>query len=211
MADLVGSVVTTAFGQLTLDKFDAATGTFTYSYQLLNNVDNDSQTGADTYGFTETISLSVSDGTDSADTSFGVYIADDNPTATDNDNSLDEDTVSVSGNVLTDADDDVLGADDAAVTPLDIKDDFGRLTMDTAGVYTYTLDTDNATVQGLDDGESLVREFTYTLTDNDGDVSEATLTITITGSNDGPTIDVYGEGHPDLHRKPRWSGRHCCR
>ena len=46
-------------------------------------------------------------------------VADDNPTATDNDNSLDEDTVSVSGNVLTD---DTQGADGAAVSPLDIQD-----------------------------------------------------------------------------------------
>ncbi|WP_460883152.1 retention module-containing protein, partial [Pseudaeromonas pectinilytica] len=85
VAALVGSVVDTPYGQLTLDSFDVDTGTFSYSYQLLRNVDNDDPTliNANTDGFTETISLSVSDGTNSADTSFGVYIADDTVNAVD--------------------------------------------------------------------------------------------------------------------------------
>ena len=44
--------------------------------------------------------------------------------------------------------------------------------------------------QQLDDGETWTETFDYTIRDTDGDISTATLTITIEGRNDRPTITV---------------------
>src|SRR3546814_10019107 len=44
-------------------------------------------------------------------------------------------------------------------------------------------------VQGLAAGEVLTESFAYAITDGDGDISAATLTITINGSDDGVTVN----------------------
>src|SRR6185436_17875606 len=64
---------------------------------------------------------------------------------------------------------------------------FGTLVLGTTGAYTYTLNNSNGAVQGLDDGETLTDTFTYAA--NDGTTStNTTLTITIFGTNDAPTV-----------------------
>ena len=80
LAGLVSSTVDTGYGSLQLTGY--SNGTFSYKYTLIDPVDNDSKPGADTNGYIETVALSVSDGTSSANTSFGVYITDDVPNAT---------------------------------------------------------------------------------------------------------------------------------
>ncbi|MDH2292985.1 VCBS domain-containing protein, partial [Cobetia sp. 10Alg 146] len=81
-------------------------------------------------------------------------------------------------------------ADDATV----VTGSYGTLTLEADGSYSYVLDTTNADVQSLDDGESLTDVFSYTITDADGDASSTTLTITVDGATDGvPTItDISG-------------------
>jgi VCBS repeat-containing protein len=76
---------------------------------------------------------------------------------------------------------------------------FGTITLNSDGSYTYVVDNTNTTVQGLrTSGQFLTDTFTYTLQDagnasntaNDSGAqtnSVATLTITITGANDNPT------------------------
>ncbi|WP_115717290.1 VCBS domain-containing protein [Gallaecimonas mangrovi] len=66
---------------------------------------------------------------------------------------------------------------------------YGTLTLYSDGNYSYALDNDAAAVQGLSDGESLSDSFDYSIIDNDGDSSTATLTITINGSDDGVVIN----------------------
>ena len=80
LSGLVNSIVDTGYGSLQLTGYN--NGTFNYKYTLTDTVDNDSKTGADTNGYIETVALSVSDGSSSANTSFGVYITDDVPNAT---------------------------------------------------------------------------------------------------------------------------------
>jgi VCBS repeat-containing protein len=53
------------------------------------------------------------------------------------------------------------------------------------GTWTYVLDNGNATVQSLDVGESMVDTFTFVATDG----SMQTVTITISGAEDNPTVD----------------------
>ncbi|QIF02301.1 VCBS domain-containing protein [Roseimicrobium sp. ORNL1] len=66
---------------------------------------------------------------------------------------------------------------------------YGTLTLNADGTYNYVLDAQNATVDGLDDGETLTDVFSYTATDGDANAG-ATLTITIFGSNDAPIANA---------------------
>ncbi|MFD2451596.1 Ig-like domain-containing protein [Ideonella paludis] len=60
---------------------------------------------------------------------------------------------------------------------------FGTLTLNADGSYSYV---PNAAAQALDTGESDRDIFTYTVTDPAGKTATTTLTITVTGVNDGP-------------------------
>ncbi|MFG6179464.1 DUF5801 repeats-in-toxin domain-containing protein [Halomonas sp. THAF12] len=160
-----------------------------------------------------TVTATDRDGqTDSGD--LNIKIVDDAPVAEDDTNAVTEDTVlTTTGNVLGDsgasAGDvaDTEGADGATVTAVEstnvptndadetggtlvIDGEYGTLTLNADGSYTYQLDNSNLDVQGLSDGEQLEENFTYTLTDGDSDADDATLTITIDGSDDGVTVNV---------------------
>ena len=52
------------------------------------------------------------------------------------------------------------------------------------GSYTYT--ADQSAADALDAGETADDVFTYTVTDENGATTTATLTITVSGSNDAP-------------------------
>jgi VCBS repeat-containing protein len=64
----------------------------------------------------------------------------------------------------------------------------GTLTIDAEGNWTYVVDNDNATVQGLNAGESIVE--TYTVATADGKDTQ-TITITINGADDKPTATDF--------------------
>ena len=63
---------------------------------------------------------------------------------------------------------------------------YGSLTLDADGSYRYVLDNANVTVDALNAGGTLNDSFSYTVTDDNGLTSTATLTITIHGANDAP-------------------------
>lgn len=56
--------------------------------------------------------------------------------------------------------------------------------------WCFKYEPDTAHCQYLADGETATDTFIYCVTDANGDTSEATVTVTITGSNDGPTISA---------------------
>ncbi|WP_094841649.1 retention module-containing protein [Bordetella genomosp. 11] len=64
----------------------------------------------------------------------------------------------------------------------------GQLVFNADGSYTYTVANDNAVVQGLRSGESVVE--TYTVTSQDGSAT-STITITINGTDDVPVITPH--------------------
>ncbi|MFN8708700.1 MAG: DUF4347 domain-containing protein, partial [Planctomyces sp.] len=65
---------------------------------------------------------------------------------------------------------------------------FGTIHIGSNGVYTYTVDNSNATVQALrTSGNTLTDTFTYTMRDTAGLTSTTQITITIQGANDAPT------------------------
>ncbi|TJZ29027.1 hypothetical protein FA002_28125, partial [Priestia megaterium] len=87
-------------------------------------------------------------------------------------------------------DGDALAANVNDTTGTEIIGDYGTLTLNSDGSYSYALDNSNADVQSLnDDSDPLTDVFTYGITDADGDASRTTLTINITGAtNTAPTI-----------------------
>ncbi|MGL5660757.1 MAG: VCBS domain-containing protein, partial [Aeromonas sp.] len=62
---------------------------------------------------------------------------------------------------------------------------FGDLTVDANGNWTYEADNNNSVIQGLKPGESKVESFVVTGSDG---VSTTTVTITINGADDVPTL-----------------------
>jgi len=188
----------------------------TYSYTLTSPVDSqpDANDGTNIEGAVETFTYQATDANDNVfEGTIRVNVIDDVPTAVaDVDSVSDGGPLVADGNVLTasggsDANGtdgvlDVKGADQAAaVTEVSfglntvaagspIAGQYGSLTLNANGSYTYTLnpaDPDYDDIIALDSGESTTEVFTYTMVDGDGDESETTLTITINGRNDPPT------------------------
>ncbi|RSE87469.1 adhesin, partial [Achromobacter aegrifaciens] len=56
------------------------------------------------------------------------------------------------------------------------------------GTWSYQLNNSLQAVQALNNGQTLTETIRYTITDADGDISEAELTITINGQTDGPPV-----------------------
>ncbi len=178
---------------------DPNTGEFVYTLTspVAGSTAND---GTNTVEDVESFTYTATDANGNTVTgTITIDVIDDVPTANADTNTLTEDTVSVGGNVLTDGTPDEFGADGEGTPPVvavtgfggavgavngATAGEFGTLTLNDDGTYTYNLNT--ALVQGLDDGETETDTFTYTIVDADGDQSTTTLTITITGDNDAP-------------------------
>ncbi len=166
-----------AYGTLTLN----ADGSYSYAPNAAAQGLDDGETAQDVFAYT------ASDGTasDSATLTVTVGGANDAPVANDDSASTDEDTA-VSGNVLandTDADGEAL----TVGNPGTYNGAYGTLTLNADGSYTYT---PGAAAQALNDGETVQDSFAYFA--SDGTASEpATLTVTITGADDGPQTVWY--------------------
>lgn len=65
---------------------------------------------------------------------------------------------------------------------------YGTLTLNGDGSYSYIVDNANPEVNGLDDGETRVDSFSYTVTDGSGVSNPAALEITVFGTNDAPQV-----------------------
>jgi VCBS repeat-containing protein len=65
---------------------------------------------------------------------------------------------------------------------------YGSLTIGQDGVWNYALNNSLSAVQGLAEGETAVDTFQVVVTDEHGASDTETVTITVTGSNDAPTL-----------------------
>ncbi|MDI6005294.1 VCBS domain-containing protein, partial [Cobetia pacifica] len=191
--------ITTDEGTLTVTGYDAGTGEVSYSYVE----DGESEVHPDA-GITDSFTVVVTDITgQSTSDSLDIAILDTAPEAKADTRNIGEDTTTtLDGNVIDGASDtaDTIGADATTVTAVDgnavtadaaavVTGDYGTLTLNSDGSYSYVLDTTSPAVQSLNDGETKEDTFTYVITDADGDSDTATLTITVEGSTDGvPTI-----------------------
>ncbi len=167
-----------AYGTLVL----AANGSYTYTPGAAAALLNTGQTANDVFTYI------ASDGTvsDTATLTITVSGLSGAPNAVDDTASTNEDA-SVSGNVLTndtDPENDPL----TVTNPGSYVGTYGTLTLAANGSYTYA---PNAAANGLAAGEVGQDVFSYTA--SDGSQSDtATLTVTVNGTNDAPTIDSGG-------------------
>lgn len=208
----VGGNTSGTFGTLQLN----ADGSFTYDVDQTNPVVLSLLTGdSRTDTFTYTISDGLG-GTSTATVTFTIHGTNDAPAAHNDSNAIAEDQVSASGNVISGlrvtgsgASSTVAASADADPDgdPLTVSDirradpaipagaigagyggDFGSLTINADGSYTYALDNTLPAVQALKSGETISDVFIYTVNDGRGQFVDATLTIVITGTNDAPLV-----------------------
>ena len=65
---------------------------------------------------------------------------------------------------------------------------YGTLTLAASGRYTYVLNNTLPAVQGLGVGETLTDTFAYSVVDGHGGAASGTLTVTVNGINNPPTV-----------------------
>ncbi|MEP6355983.1 MAG: cadherin domain-containing protein, partial [Hyphomicrobiales bacterium] len=96
----------------------------------------------------------------------------------DNDSDVDGDTLSIVGV-------DFEGSAQSVGT--EITGDLGTLTLQADGSYTFAVDPSAPSVLALAEGEVSTDTLTYTVSDGNGETATASLTVSVTGRNDGPT------------------------
>ena len=191
----VGTALAGAYGDLTLN----ADGSYSYVVDNANaavnalRLSNDTLTDVFTYtvrdtaGATSTTTLTVT-----------VQGANDAPIAVDDSGSasLGVDggpSSNATGNVLGN-DTDVDSGDGKTVTALSggtvgaaLAGQYGTLTLNADGSYSYVIDELDPSVVALGPTDSISETFTYTLADTAGATDAAVLTITVFGANESPT------------------------
>ncbi|WP_063654222.1 retention module-containing protein [Aliivibrio fischeri] len=179
--EIVGS--TGQYGQFTLDQ----NGHWTYTLDNSNSTVNGLKEGAE---LVDTITVKVTDsfgevsekeieitieGTNDAPTMSGALTG-----------TVVEDTTTVVEGQLKSGDPDV--GDIHAWNLVDGVGQYGALTMNANGRWTYTLMNSLAAVQALGPSDTLTEVFTVIVTDSQGEFVEKDITITIEGTNDLPEI-----------------------
>lgn len=199
---VVGQIFAGSYGKLTITSIEA--GKIGYSYELTGPAQGDA--ASDQFA----IRVTDADG-DGANGSLKIDIIDDVPFAVDDVDLVDADDAGLfaDGNVLTgaggsdanasDGEADIQGADGALVTAVSFvgitgvlggatAGTYGTLTLSSDGNYRYALDATHPDILALDSDDILTETFEYEITDADGDPAIATLTITISGRDDGIII-----------------------
>ncbi|MGV3816764.1 Ig-like domain-containing protein [Citrobacter freundii] len=144
-----------------------------------------------------------------------VNILNDAPVAAADDNSIDQDRgqQAASGNIFSN---DAIGADGAAaggpvsaISSVNLNragavggvslGEFGALTLDARGNYSYVLNRSNSRVASLDANATLSEVFTYTITDADGNTSQAQLTIVIHGVTPPQSVRTGDQHFPSYY------------
>ncbi|MBK6594261.1 MAG: tandem-95 repeat protein [Burkholderiales bacterium] len=106
-------------------------------------------------------------------------------TAADAASVAEDGTLAASGNLLANDSDVDTGTVLTVAAPSTYTGAYGTLTVNNDGWYSYTLANDSPAVQGLRAGQVVADVFVYAATDGIA-ATPATLTIQITGANDGP-------------------------
>lgn len=170
-----------AYGTLTL----AADGSYSYAPDAAAIAGIPSgQTVVDTFNYTVTDSHGATAGAAITFSIGGTNLA---PVATGDQVAAAEDGPAVTGNVLTNDSDGNAGDTLTVVAPGTHTGMYGTLAVGADGSFTYTVLSESNEVQALAQGQSVGDSFTYTITDDHGATSTATIQVTVTGANDAPT------------------------
>jgi len=190
-SDLLTSIKVTdpSHGALTLND----DGSFTY-------IHDGSKTSSDSFTY------KVNDGSADGNTvtvSITILPVNEMPIAVNDINSLDEGQIDVIGNILSndyDPDGDplsVISIDGNTNISTGISGDYGTLTCNSLGNYTYTLNNQSELAKSLKDGETLIERFDYSISDGNGGNANAVLEITIHGKNNDTGIVISEGFSPD--------------
>ncbi|HEX2544000.1 MAG TPA: VCBS domain-containing protein, partial [Ramlibacter sp.] len=148
----------------------------------------------------ENFSYQVSDGAAVASAAFTITVrgTNDAPVAVADAAAAAEDGVAaVAGNVLANDQDPDTGTALAVLDAGVLQGRYGQLTLGADGSYSYLLDNARAEVQALGQGARVEEHFDYQASDGTT-TSGATLTVTVSGSNDGPVArDDVASAHED--------------
>jgi len=217
LADLNSSGVATPlsisgeqFGEFTITGFNELTGVLNFSFDPTGITQDHS--AAINNALPETIAVSAIDSGIATpfDAQLRIDVLDTAPIANNDERSISEGTSAIAGNTVGFAAAATGDVQDVVVDPVTVTDldvgsvdgivgtnlsgEFGAMVINSAGIYTYTLDNTSDAVQGLKNGESVTEVFTYTLTDNEApqaDSDTATITVTIDGVDDPlPTVAI---------------------
>ena len=150
---------------------------------------------------TDTFTYTVSDGkggTDTATVTITIHGANDAPVAADDAYATDEDTPLQRGGNLgllaNDSDPDT--SDVLTVSSVTTSGTLGPVTWNANGSFTYN---PNGQFESLSAGQTATDTFVYAVSDGNGGLDTASVTITINGANDAPLAadDAYhdGRGH----------------
>ncbi|QJB57170.1 VCBS domain-containing protein [Pseudodesulfovibrio sp. zrk46] len=137
----------------------------------------------------QTISIDITGTNDDAEISVPADGAD---TGSVNEDDF-ETTLTTSGKL------DIADADDGEAnfsTSVDQGDNLGSLTIDADGNWDYSVNNNLDAVQQLGVGDTLTE--TFVVSSQDGTASH-TVTVTINGTNDAPTIDLDGGSHLEVN------------
>ncbi|MFV3329271.1 Ig-like domain-containing protein, partial [Pseudomonas sp. NY15372] len=178
---------------LTITGYNPSTGVVSYSYTLTDNEAHPNANEANSLSESFTVTATDTDGS-TATGNLDVNIIDDLPTAVGDSNleTATEQHTTLTGNVLSN---DTQGADRVPSGPITagtFVGTYGTLVLSANGSYTYTLNTSDPDFFNLHGGGSGIEQFTYTLTDADGDVRTAVLELNVTNLNDPVTLDGLG-------------------
>lgn len=195
------SIQNNAGAAVPMDPADLTTLIRSITYQ---NTDQDPTGSSRTFTFTATDSGNVA--SVAAVSTVTIVAVNDAPVAADNPIAVSEDQVAAtSGNVITDnngagvdsdAENSVLSVTQVSSTNVvgatSILGTYGTLVISPSGAYSYTVDTNNPTVNGLTTGQTLTETFAYTITDTNASplTSSANLAITINGVNDPAVLNL---------------------
>ncbi|MGE3329174.1 MAG: Calx-beta domain-containing protein, partial [Acidimicrobiia bacterium] len=178
--------------------FTAASGSLTFAPGETSKTVTVAITNDGTYELNEMFTVDLSNAANAAflDASGIGTIIDDDADAVDDPYTTDEDT-SITGNVLTNDHNTngglsviEVGGNPSDIGKLVPGDNGGTFLIGTDGSYTFHPGPD---FQYLVNGESVVTSVTYTAVNLDGNTDRATLSITVTGVNDRPIIDLNSQ------------------
>ncbi|TNC95241.1 MAG: hypothetical protein FD121_1427 [Gallionellaceae bacterium] len=188
------------FGQLTLQ----SDGSYTYA---LDNASLSVQSLAQGQVVTETFAYQATDGITSTPSILTVSITGTNDaTVTTVDAAAVQEDLSITatGNVLTNDSDVDQGTVLAVANAGVFTGQFGQLTLNADGSYSYALDNALLGVQSLAQGQVVTETFAYQATDGITS-TPSTLTVTITGTNDAPVVVADNAGVMEVLPMPACS------
>jgi len=202
----ISAVITPGVGTITVDLSGAAS---LAAYQTaLHQIVFNNPLAAGTPAGDRTVTVTVNDGTDNSNTATTtIHVTQDSaPTAVDDTSAIAAGTATVAATATvndTDAQDpssalvvnairtgtEAAGTGTAGTVGNALVGQYGALTLNFDGTYTYQLDNNNAAVQAANSTDHLHDFFTYTVRDTAGLTDLAQIDIDITGANDPPVAN----------------------